>query len=745
MKQNQPLSVGSYLVFMLIAASSGPWVAAQTPAGGLAEGQKIEIREGDSWSPGAIVKKEGRKFLVHYEGAEATSDEWVAVDRIRIPGAAGVGAMAPSTKPSVPPVAKVAAPAAFQVGDKIEFKWGGMWRKGSVFNKRGKWYFIQYDETADWKEWVEPWRLRKRGSTEDNAPYASPNGMAKKGEGPPREDPGELPVANFTHHEVQQQQANKTADAVTPPTPINVTALREIVIGQGENAPLAPDGEAPPARPLATQSLVLAGAAGTFFEEATMLAFSGTATPVVLVSHLEAPPGKEAVLRLSRVNLATGQLQNALKMPVVADVLDLSADGKQMLAHSRGEGFGLADRLEIWDVDGPAPKHAITFKPFDSLQGHDRDIIWARFVGKDQVATLNWLGRFIVWDLTGKAVWATKLENAATPAVSPGKKYLAVSVGSITAVLDAQSGKTLKTVQSTLPHGANLSFRPDGKQLALAARDTLLVVDLDTGNVVQEGSPIGAMGTSIEWGAQGYLILDGRLIFDLTQNLVVWQLESAGRPTANTAKMIAGRYYYVAEGGHRGTAKPALASDVLPNEKMRTVLKGIKFADEFAVHPGASMSIEVSLPDPLGEKTMTALKNGLTNNGVIVAEGQPLKVTATTEQGQSREISYRTMGAPRFGPFAGGETKMDVNEVIQKLTIVDADGKKLWERVSLITPPFFLNLKKDQDISAAVSEAMEPKAGFFTQTMLPKFVPKARETAGYGTSHLTPQGLITKP
>ncbi len=47
------------------------------------DGQKIEVREGDSWSAASIVKKEGRKYLVHYDGAEATADEWVTPDRIR--------------------------------------------------------------------------------------------------------------------------------------------------------------------------------------------------------------------------------------------------------------------------------------------------------------------------------------------------------------------------------------------------------------------------------------------------------------------------------------------------------------------------------------------------------------------------------------------------------------------------------------------------------------------------------------
>src|SRR5690348_48437 len=38
-------------------------------------GDKIEVREGDTWSKAAVVAREGRKFQVQYEGADQTK-EW---------------------------------------------------------------------------------------------------------------------------------------------------------------------------------------------------------------------------------------------------------------------------------------------------------------------------------------------------------------------------------------------------------------------------------------------------------------------------------------------------------------------------------------------------------------------------------------------------------------------------------------------------------------------------------------------
>ena len=36
-----------------------------------------------SWYPAKVLREEGGKFLIHYEGYGDNWDEWVAVDRLR--------------------------------------------------------------------------------------------------------------------------------------------------------------------------------------------------------------------------------------------------------------------------------------------------------------------------------------------------------------------------------------------------------------------------------------------------------------------------------------------------------------------------------------------------------------------------------------------------------------------------------------------------------------------------------------
>ena len=162
------------------------------------------------------------------------------------------------------------------------------------------------------------------------------------------------------------------------------------------------------------------------------------------------------------------------------------------------------------------------------------------------------------------------------------------------------------------------------------------------------------------------------------------------------------------------------------------------------VGPGTSVSLDVNLPDDIREKVTTALKARLQGNGVIVADGQPIRLVASTEQGKSREISYRTMGGPQFGPGAKAATTITANELISRLQLIGPEGKPLWERVQVTPPPTFVNLKEGQTVEQAVNDAVTPRAGYFESVRIPKYIPKPQEPGSVRTSRLTAQGTLVE-
>jgi hypothetical protein len=77
-------------------------------------GQNIQVREGDSWSAASIIKKEGRKYLVHYAGSDSSTDEWVGTDRMRASATSGstTGGSTPALSLPVTPAPATIAPPA---------------------------------------------------------------------------------------------------------------------------------------------------------------------------------------------------------------------------------------------------------------------------------------------------------------------------------------------------------------------------------------------------------------------------------------------------------------------------------------------------------------------------------------------------------------------------------------------------------------------------------------------------------
>lgn len=50
---------------------------------GYAPGSRVEVQWQGQWYPATILKVDGQKYLIHYEGYESSWDEWVTAERIK--------------------------------------------------------------------------------------------------------------------------------------------------------------------------------------------------------------------------------------------------------------------------------------------------------------------------------------------------------------------------------------------------------------------------------------------------------------------------------------------------------------------------------------------------------------------------------------------------------------------------------------------------------------------------------------
>jgi hypothetical protein len=105
-------------------------------------GERVEVEWKGKWYRAKSIGADGDQLLVHYNGFDSSTDEWVGPDRVR-----------------------PYYPAQFGEGDRVEVSWDkdGKWYPARI--ERG-WYGLHkvrydgFDESSD--EWVGPGKVRLR-------------------------------------------------------------------------------------------------------------------------------------------------------------------------------------------------------------------------------------------------------------------------------------------------------------------------------------------------------------------------------------------------------------------------------------------------------------------------------------------------------------------------------------------------------------------------------------------------------
>ncbi len=99
----------------------------------------VQVQWKGGWYPAKILKVEGDKYFIHYDGYQAAWDEWVTADRI-----------------------KAAWVPEYNVGVSVKVNWKGSWYPATVLKAANGKYLIHYTGyESSWDEWVGPGRIKR--------------------------------------------------------------------------------------------------------------------------------------------------------------------------------------------------------------------------------------------------------------------------------------------------------------------------------------------------------------------------------------------------------------------------------------------------------------------------------------------------------------------------------------------------------------------------------------------------------
>lgn len=657
------------LAALLAISLSGSVLAQTTPTFDI--DQAVEVREGDAWSKASIVAKEGRRFQIKYDDGTL---EWVTADRLRAPTRAGEAKPADPAKPARPKI-------VWQVNQQVEVKWGGLWSKATIANRRGEWLLVQYDQGRR-KEWVEPWRIRKVGDSTD-VPYASPNPVVHNAEGPPRDKPGEPPETSQRTKADDPFGPEKFDFTVTPTNTGGVT----LVAASGEVKWTYKPAAVPPV----AASMVSKGP----LQQGAEITCLGVEDGNILIGYaLDRGSDKGSSVEWFD---KTARRQVQIKIDKASRPVALLPGGR-LLAQAAGFFHGTRHRVDVWKL-AAAPEHEISFVPYPN-GGTPSDLDTLLAIDADHLLTTS--GPTVTaWQIAdAKALWQTTASTTASLALSPDRKTVAIGTGDEVLLLEALTGNPLGTIASPAGALSELTFSPTGKRLFALAGGSIVVFDLEKGVYVT------SVATSRP--ANQLLALSDRLVDAGDCVIDVEAPAAVARLVRGPTRPVGSSIVSIADGTLFSLALPIKSLEDLKASTSKVI----------SLKPGTPITLDLSINSPEADAVAEALRTNLARQGIRLGDGADLRLLVRTEDGKSEERLYEEMAGRML---ERERLKVTVVERITRIWL-EQQGRILWERRVSAWPPMTVSRKEGQSLPDAVAAANVPSVDWLRTVTLPAAV-----------------------
>jgi hypothetical protein len=477
-----------------------------------------------------------------------------------------------------------------------------------------------------------------------------------------------------------------------------------------------------------------------FFEKTKGLVVNAPASHALVGFSVDNPrPGSGRVVL---GDLRSGKLLGQFRAAGPITPLALSDEGDRALIRIDEFGFGNSYRLELWELASDGLRKAWSIAPYGDMEGGDRDVKWARFLGPDRFATLGGKGKLVVWDLEPvKPRTIVAVDENCTPGLSPDGRFLAFGDKGNVGVLEVESGRiaALQTIPSQHVAWPSLGFSPSGKKLACTSGSKLYVWNTDDGSGLPEIllAPVAAgPGAATIWTDEEHVLIAERTLVDVASQVKMWQYGGAEAVVGDRA----GVCWFLLR------MSPKQAGAVVPAKlpqpaAVETLKRALADPNYFALRPGATVSIDANaIPDASRRAAVVqSLTDRLAQVEVKVAAGSPLVLSATVTPGKERKISYRSFGpGMRTDDFT---IRPQISGV--KLTY---QGQVAWEASASTLPMMdFAHLGPNETLADHVKKFEQPNYGFFENLEIPRLVARPRPGGGpvtaLGTSQISATGV----
>jgi S1-C subfamily serine protease/WD40 repeat protein len=412
----------------------------------------------------------------------------------------------------------------------------------------------------------------------------------------------------------------------------------------------------PPAKPIRREALELR----TPYSALAEAVFAARDTAQVIVSNrgkmtsitgAQTRP-KENAHWLDRYDLADSQLLDRTEVPIDSKLLAVSADARRVAVRDKDE-----ERLDVWSLE--TKQSVAGWRPYENASEKERRVTWAVFVGDDRVLTFNSAGRLICWQVPEcRAVYVVEPARECVPSFTSDGKYLIVWSGKTIRFLDPADASTKGTLrlpfepehQRSPDLTGAIAIRPDGTELAAITlgnegqhKGTILLrwdlqSDAPTSDLPTSESPLAInvqfKGTTLQWFAEKYLLLNNQFVIDLEVPLALWTYRL--REGIHLVNAPDDRHWIT---GRRSPQGPGyLAGIEIPDAELRKVLDQVGDTKaEPLLKPGIEHAVHLRMTGPM--KDPDGFRKQLTTNLNATLRSRAINVSGI-EVARSPAVPY---------------------------------------------------------------------------------------------------------
>jgi len=468
---------------------------------------------------------------------------------------------------------------------------------------------------------------------------------------------------------------------------------------------------------------------------------------------------------LLQFDLKAGRDTGRWNDPSNSSIVDVSLDGTRAILLG-GTDPRTKDRIQILDLSASPPKVLVATKPYSVEDSRQRGIKFASLVDDEHLLTADNDYRIVLWQIPEmKPVYSHRFNffpNHALwegVALSPDRKYLVTEewdlkspasarFSSEITFFDALSGQGCGGIPHYVPadyiHLSSIDnqFSPDGKFFLHKYGGGITVFSLSKEGptkVLDVGQPAGIKDSSMSsvlFADPGFLLINDKYLFDIDKQFVIWRYEGFDprRYGPYGDSFLASNPHeldtHQRDFGQRFVKVIDVKTIHLPEPETMAAVTKADPAKTYVIVPGDKVTVDVHLSNDPSEnqRIAEAFAKQLQDNGMIVADDQPIKLEVTQETLNHRDVVYRGV----TNRNVGGVAHIDSTEVKVAFKI---GGNVVWENHRINGgAPLLLTIKPGESLDQAVA-AKRPNTPV-VDFILPKRVPAPRDPIGFGVTDM---------